>query len=285
MSDQSNPRAVIGDNQPDLSGSSTLNRLSEDYAELSRSAALLLETARSLGETIENERELEGFSNVVVSMRDAIARAEAARAAEKEPFLRGGQAVDGWFGNLKERLGKGMNVLQRRINDYQNRKLAEERERRRLEQQQREREAREAREREERLRREAEERRLAAERARKEETRAAKGEAASAAEQEAAAAAAAASTAADAAEEARIESLRKPSEMARSRFDEGRLVTMREVGFADIVDPDKLDAVALWPFVNVKAKEVALRAWAKANGYSRAMPGAEIGKRDEAVVR
>ena len=277
--------AVIGDNRPPDHAAQVTDRLAADYAELSRSTSSLLETARSLGETVENERELEGFSNVIVAMRDAIARAEATRVAEKEPYYRAGQAVDGFFNSIKERLDKGRAVLQRRVDAYQQRKLAKERERRRLAAEQAAREERERREEAEKAAREAEEKRLAAERARTEQTRAAKGASADAAEQEAAALAAVASNAATEAEIARIETLRKPSEVVRSRFDEGRMVTMRQVGYAEVVDAAKLDAVALWPFVNINAKEVALRAWAKANGHAKQMDGAEIGKRDEAVVR
>jgi flagellar biosynthesis GTPase FlhF len=280
-----NPRATIGDNRPTDATESLLGRLGDDYGELTRSASSLLETARSLGETVENERELEGFSNVIVAMRDAIARAEAARTAEKEPYLRGGQAVDGFFSSLKERLDKGRTVLQRRVDVYQNRKLAEERERRRLAAEQAVREQRERDAEAARLAREAEEKRLAAERARKPETKEAKVASASAAEGEAAAAAAAASVASDAAETARIDTLRKPSEIARSRFDEGRLVTMRQVGFAELVDRERVDMNALRPYFTEQEIAKALRGWAKATGHKKPMDGAEIGLRDEAVVR
>lgn len=280
-----NPRAVAGDNVGASRDRTIEDRLSEDYGELGRATSGLLESARSLGETVENERELEGFSNVIVAMRDAGARAEAARIAEKEPYLRGGQAVDGFFSSIKERLAKAQSVLQRRVDAYQQRKRDAERERLRLVREEQERIARETREREERARREAEEARLAAERARKPETIAVKSATAQAAEQEAAAAAAAASTAASEAEAARIDTLRPSADLVRERFEGGRVVTGQDVGYAEIVDADKLDAVALWPFVHIKAKQVALNAWAKANGHNKQMPGAEIGFRFKAPVR
>lgn len=275
----------IGDNRGPVSTEQVSERLAADYAELSRSASLLLESARSLGETVENERELEGFSNVIVAMRDAHARAEATRVAEKEPYYRSGQAVDGFFNSIKERLDKGRQVLQRRVDAYQERKRNAERERLRLIREQQEREALARREAAERAEREAEEARLAAERARKPETKEAKAAVASAAEEEAAAAAAAASTASQEAETARIDTLRPSADLVRERFDSGRLVTGQDVGYAEVVDASKLDPVALWPFVNIKAKEVALRAWAKANGHSKQMDGAEIGHRFRAPVR
>lgn len=275
----------IGDNRPPDRGSETWNQLSRDYAELAGSAASLLETARSLGETVENERELEGFSNVIVAMRDAAARAEAARVAEKEPYLRGGQAVDGFFSSLKERLSKGMNVLQRRVDAYQQRKRDAERERLRLIAEQTAREERERREAAAKAAREAEEKRLAAERARLEQTRAAKGASASVAEQEAAAAAAAASTAAQEAEAARIDTLRPSADLVRERFEGGRVVTGQDVGYAELVDRDKVDMNALRPYFTDKEIEKALRGWAKATGHSKQMAGAEIGFRFRAPVR
>jgi hypothetical protein len=285
MNDQTNPRAVIGDNRPVDAAASVLDRLGTDYGELSRSASSLLETARSLGETVENERELEGFSNVIVSLRDTIGRAEAARTAEKEPYLRGGQAVDGFFSSLKERLDKGRAILQRRVDAYQERKRNAERERLRLIRETQEREAREARAREQEALRVAEEARLAAERARKPETKAAKGESASAAEGEAAAAAAAASSAADAAETARIDTLRPSADLVRERFEGGRVVTGQDVGYAELVDRNKVDMNALRPYFTEAEIAKALRGWAKATGHNKQMDGAEIGHRFRAPVR
>lgn len=286
MQNIENPRAVIGDNvHADDATASLVDRLSSDYGALTKSAALLLDSARSLGETVENERELEGFSNTIVAIRDAASRAEAYRVSEKEPYLRSGQAVDGFFNSIKERLEKGRKVLQGRVDDYQRRKLAAERERRRLEAERQAREAKEAREREDAARREAEERRLAAERARKPEIAGAKAAIADEAEQAAASAAADATVAQDAAETARIEALRKGSDMSRSRFDGGRLVTTREVGFCELVDRSLVDLNELRPYFTETEIAKAARGWAKATGYTRQMPGLDVGKRDEAVVR
>lgn len=285
MNEVTNPRAVVGDNRPLDYAEQTLGRLTTDYGELSKTTADLLETARSLGETVENERELEGFSNVIVRLRDTSARAEAIRVDEKNPHLRAGQAIDGFFNSIRERLIKAQAVLQRRVDAYQERKRNAERERLRLEQEQRDREAKEAREREEKAAREAEEKRLAAERARKEETRAAKGAEASVAEQEAAAAAAAASTAAAEAEEARINTLRPSADLVRERFEGGRVVTGQDVGYAELVDRDKVDMNALRPYFTEAEIAKALRGWAKATGHSKQMDGAEIGFRFRAPVR
>ena len=277
----------IGDNRPppEVAYRAVIERLASEYLQLSISASELIDAAKLLPETVLDESELQTFSNNIIALRDAVARAEAARVAEKEDYLRSGQAVDGFFGGIKERLTKAMNVLHRRVGEYQNAKLAAERERRRLEAEQRARDAQQARDREERSRREAEEARLAALRARLPQTREEKAAIADEAEGAASQAAAAAAVAAASAEEARIETMRKASEIARSRFEEGRLVTMKRVPFVEIIDFEKLDAARLWPFVPPEAKERALKAWAKSTGYSRAMDGAVIEMRDETVVR
>lgn len=260
-------------------------RLDADYAEMTRTAASLLERARALPEAVADEAALEKFSGLVVEMRDAAARAEATRKAEKEPHYRAGQRVDGFFNSIQERLAKGMGVLSRRVKDYQNRKLEEERERRRLAAEQAAREERERREAAERAEREAEEARLAAERARKPETKEAKAAAADEAEAKAAEATTAAAVAHDEAEAARIDTLRKPSEIARSRFDSGRLVTMKQVGYVEVVDRDKLDMKALWPFFKDEEILKALRGWAKTKSFKAPMDGAIVEMRDEAVIR
>ncbi len=280
-----NPRAVAGSNEaPDYAQTIT-EQMRRDYAELEKSAADALEQARGLPETVDDEPALRQFADIVVRMRDTFNRADAARVSEKEPFLRGGQAVDGFFNTLKGRLEKGMAVLTKRVNVYQQRKLAEERERRRIEAEAAARAAREAQEAEARLAREAEERRLSAERARKPEHVETKSAAAVAAEQAASDATVEANLAADKAEAAHISTLHKPAEMTRSQFDGGRLVTMRQVGYAEIMDKMALDPIALWPFVKEEAALQALKAWAKTNSFKRPMAGAIVEMRDDTVVR
>jgi hypothetical protein len=280
-----NAIAERGHNQPPDYAQEITDRMARDYAELEKSAADLLAEARTLPEEVDDEASLKTFSDVVVRMRDTVGRAEGVRIAEKEPFLRGGQAVDGFFNSMKTRLEKGMLALTKRVNVYQQRKLAEERERRRLEAEALAREAREKQEAEAKAAREAEEKRLAADRARKPEQAAAKSAAAIAAEQAASDAAVEASLAADRAQEAHINTLHKPAEMTRSQFDDGRLVTMRQVGYVEIVDKMKLDWATLAPFVKEEHALQALKAWAKTNSFRRPMDGAIIEMRDDTVIR
>jgi len=274
----------LGDNQPNHV-QDVIDRLADEYKALEETTAAALEKARQLPVELQDETDLEKLSNQVVDMRDIAARAEATRKAEKEPYLRSGQAVDGFFNGLKERLEKGMRVLTQRANDYQQKKLAAERERRRLEAERQQRIADAERKEAQRKIREAEERRLEAERARKPETIAAKSAVADQLEQQAAEQAAAASAAANAAHAAHIETLKTPAEVARSRFDGGRLATMAQVGHVEIVDKMKLDAATLWPFIKEDHALQALKAWAKTTAFKRPMDGAIVEMRDDTVIR
>jgi hypothetical protein len=280
-----NPRAVIGSNRPPDFAERIGAQIADDYAELASTASLSLEKARSLPETVEDEDTLEKYSSSIVDMRDTAARAEANRKMEKEPFWRAGQAVDGFFNGIQERLNKTIGILQKRVHAYNERKLAAERERRRLEAEETARIAREKQEAEDRTRAAAEEARLAAERARKPELIEQKSAVATQQEQAAAGARVDAVVANEKAQDARIETLRKPSEMVRSRFDEGRLVTMRQVGYVEILDKAKLDKEKLWPFLKDDDVLKALKAWAKTTSHKQAMDGAIVEMRDDTVIR
>jgi hypothetical protein len=94
-----------------------------------------------------------------------------------------------------------------------------------------------------------------------------------------------ANLASDAAEAAHIETLRKASDMTRSRFDGGRVVTMKQVGYVEVLDKMKLDPVALWPFIKEEYALQALKAWAKTNSFRRPMDGAIVEMRDDTVIR
>lgn len=280
-----NALAERGHNQPPDFAKEVTDRMAKDYAEMANTATALLGRAREMPEIVHGEAQLRVFSDMIVDMRDTIARAESTRKAEKEPYFRAGQAVDGFFNSLAERLDKGMKVLAKRVNDYQQRKLAEERERRRLEAEATARAERIARESAEQAAREAEEKRLAADRARKPEIAELKDAAAAEAEALAGAAIAAAKVASDQAEAAHISTLQKPSEVARSRFDEGRLVTMRQVGYTEILDKMALDKEKLWPFLKDADVLKALNGWAKTVSYKQKMDGAIVEMRDETVIR
>jgi chemotaxis protein histidine kinase CheA len=288
-----NPRAVPGDNKaPDYARQVT-ETMARDYAALTQNVADMLEEARALPTEIDGEATLGLYAKLIKAFRDTTARITAFRTAEKEPYLRGGQAVDAFFFSLEDKCARrdrknkpgAADVLQARLDDYQQRKLAEEQARRRREAEEAARVEREAREAAAKAAQEAEERRLAAERARAPAQVEAKEQAAQAAETASDAARVEQQVASAAAEEKYVDTLARPADMVRTRVDEGPLVTMQQVGYAEIEDDSKLDKNLLWPFLSIDAKEKALRAWAKTTGYRTKMDGAAIGHRNKSAVR
>lgn len=280
-----NPEAVVGHNDAPISAQSVTAAMARDYAALSDAAAGLLAEARALPEAVEDEPTLGSVSAVIVKIRDKAKFANATREKEKEPYLRGGQAVDAFFKDIIDRLDKTNTILGRRVNAYQQAKLAEERAAREREAAEAARVAREANARlaeQERLQREAEE---AAARARKAENIAAHEDRAADHAELAAAASKAAAHALNEAAAAESAAAAKPAEMTRSRFSEGTVVTMKQVGYVELLDSAKLDLAALRPFIKDEHLLMALRAWAKINNYKKPMDGAIVEMRDEAVVR
>lgn len=288
-----NPRAVAGNNKAPDYAQRVTEQIAIDYAELSANVTLMLDEARVLPKEIEDEATLGLYAKLIKRFRDTTARITAFRTAEKEPYLRGGQAVDAFFFSLEDKCARrekknkpgAADILQDRLDDYQQRKLAQEQAVRRRAAEETARIERETREAAEKAAREAEEARLAAERARKPETTAAKTEIAEHKETVADAATVAAQVAGAAAEDAYVETLARPADLVRTRVEDGPLVTMNQIGYAEIVDDAKLDKEKLWAFISLDAKEKALRAWAKTTGHRTQMEGAAIGHKNKSAVR
>lgn len=299
-----NPRAVIGDNQPPLPrqisaeenfGAVVAAFLADEYAAIVNTADELLVSARALPEGVTDEADVAAYADLIKRLRDTAKRAEAFRAKEKEPYLRGSDAVDGFFFTLIDRLARrssmrhakpgAADVLHARLDAYQQRKLAEEAERRRVAAEEEARIAREAKAEADRAAAAAEAARLAADRARKPETIAEKEAVAEAAEQQASSAKIDAEIAVDRAQAAHVATLAKPADMARTRVDGGPVVTMARENYAIITDAAALDKETLWPFITLDAKEKALRAWAKTTGYAQPMAGAAVGSKPRTAVR
>lgn len=287
-----NPRAVPGDNQPDHAAI-VMDRLTHEYTEIQRSVADALEEARKLPKEVADEAAQSEYASVIKRLRDLDARVEGIRLAEKEPFLRSGNAVDSFFKSLRSKLfrqGKNdqagaADVLQARVNDYQRRIEAEERRRR-------DEEARKAREEEDRLRREREEQeRLQREeeakaaRARKVENEDAANARAKAAADEAARLRAQEDLARDARRQAEQDAAAKSADLVRTRTESGHMVTAKQVPYVEITDRMQLDFEQLKPFFKDSDVLAALKAWAKVVQHKKQMPGAIIEMRSEAVIR
>jgi hypothetical protein len=297
MSDSAqNPRAVVGDNRDPEIAKRVAEQMARDYAGLVENVSALLDEARKLPHQIPDdadEETLGRFANVIKNLRDAAKRIEGFHEAEKAPHLRAGQAVDGFFFTLWDKVIRrdrkknpgAADILQARVDDYVQRKIAAEAERRRQALAEADRLAREAAAKAEAERRAAEEARLAAERARKPEHIETKQSAAAVAETAAAVAAATAQVAATRAEDAYVDTLAKPADMVRTRVGEGAILTAGTVPYSLIENDNLLDRDALWPFISLEAKQKALNAWAKTTNYNKPMPGAAIGRKARGQVR
>lgn len=302
MNTITNPREIIGGNQPPLARSIAAEEnfagtvtafLEEEYRQLPTTVAQLLEEARAVPQVIEDEPTMGTVAKLIKRLRDEAAKIEAFRVAEKEPYLRGEQAVDSFFFAQKEKCIRrdkkakpgAADVLQTRLDDYNQRKLAAERERLRLEAEKAQRERDEAARKEQEAAEKAEADRLAAERARKPETQAVKAEVAEQSVQAASQAKIDADRAADIAEAAHIATLAKPANIVRTRVEEGPTVTMATEPYALVEDYDLLDKTVLWRFIKRDAIEQALRAWARTTNYNQQMAGAKIGRKPKTVVR
>lgn len=291
-----NPRAVVGDNQAPDYAQRVTEQMARDYAALEESVSTLLTEAREKPREVSTDAEATDIGALIKRMSDADKRAEAFRVAEKEPHLRGANAVDGFFFAIRDRLGKrnkndrsakpgAIDILQARVTAYLEKKRIEEETRRRREADEAARVAREAAAKAEAERVAAEQARLAAERARKPEIKEQKAEVAAQAEQTASVSTAEAQVAGTLAQEAHIATLAKPADMARTRGDDGVLLTLAKESYAIVVDRSKLDAMKLWPFFTDAEVEKALRGWAKNTGFNSPMDGAEIGRKNKGVTR
>lgn len=297
--DNYNPRAVPGANQaPDYAQQET-QRLAQDYVGLTDSLAMLLEEANAFPRGVNNDEEALARGAVIKKLRDLDSRTEGVRVLEKEPHLRRGNAVDSFFGAIRDQIIKPKNqrtakpgaidLLQGDINAYQEKKIAAERARIEAERREAERKAREAEEVARKAAAEAAERAAAAERARKAENIAARQREAEAQQEAADLAAAEARRQNELAEEARLASLVKPADIARVRGNDtsgaGVTLTVAKEPYAILTDRTKVDLEQLRPYFTEAEIEKALRGWAKATGHRIAMAGAEIGFRNKGVTR
>jgi hypothetical protein len=288
-----NDRAVMGGNRPPDWAHLETERLKSEYVGYRTTATELLELSKSAPEIIDNNDDMLRTAALVKRIADLDARVEETRKVEKEPHLRCGNAVDQYFGSVRAFLFRAKktdkpgigDTLQARIDNFNQRKAAEERRvREETERKAREEANRLARVREENERKEREARE-AAERARKPERIAELEQAANVAAEAVAQTKADESIARADLSNARADMAAPTADLVRTRGDDGVLVTMRQEGFAEVTDSSKLDAVTLWAFVKEDAKAAAFRAWAKMNQFRKEMAGGVVGFRDKTVIR
>lgn len=298
-----NPRAVIGANNPPLGQMIAAESgdfatvvtafLEAEYQQYPEQMQALLDGAANLPETITSQEDKEATATVVKQLRDLNAKFKAFHNKEKQPYLRGGQAVDQYFFGMMDKLAArnrndrpgAMDVLLKRMTAYDNMLIEQERQRRLAAEAEARRVAEAARREAEeaaRIQREADAR---AARARTEATRLQREQEAQQRREHAAATAALATTLADTAQAARVETVAPVHAVVRNRGNDGTLSTVRVVPYAIVEDRTLLDKDRLWPFLKMAAIEQALAAWAKTTDYNIQMPGASIGRRNESTVR
>lgn len=303
---EANPRVGIGGNEPPIwatlrgfAGEENFSEtvtdyLNDEYKQFDKPFDDLLDEARAIAalKVLPDKETRDKVPPLIKRIRDLAGKFNAFHTKEKEPYLRGGQAVDQKFYGKIDRLLRRVrtnkpgaaDVLNAMLTDYDNAVLAAEQERRRLAAVEAARIAKAAQDKADAERIAAEEAAAAAERARKPETKEEKLDVAQAAAQTSAAANVEATVATARAEEAHIETLAKPADLMRERGDDGTMSTMAQEKYAEITDREKLDIAKLAPFLDYAALEKALRAWARTTDYRQAMPGASVGRRNKSRV-
>jgi hypothetical protein len=295
---ETNPRAVVGDNQAPAYAERVSEALKRDYGALEQGIDSLLTEARAAPKEANDDPTAAQLGLIVKQLHDAYARAESYRTAEKEPHLRAGQAVDAWFKGLQGKLRRhnpkdrheqpgAADILQARIDDFLERKRLAEEQARRAEAARLAAEARARADEEARARLAAADAAAAAERARNADRIAEKSALAKVEAERAAAAAIEAEVARQAAQEAHIATLAKPADMSRTRGD-GVLLTQAREGYVILTDRNQISLATLevlLPYLTDAELEKAARGFARTTNHSRQLDGFEIGFRRKGVTR
>ena len=227
----------------------TTDELAIDYKDDSLTSL----EARATGCPAEiNDDETYGqWQDLIADINSEAKRIEATRVAVKEPYLRAGSTVDGFFNGMKQRALKAVTPVSNVCRAYMLRKADEERQRR---------EAEARRLREEQERREAEAR-AAQERADKLKRESLKQQAQEQADLAAREANRLANEATAREEQARA----KSADLGRTRSATGTLGSLKDTWKFEVTDIDEVKGSQIWGFVKREHKEQAIAAYMKAN--------------------
>lgn len=124
MNERIDPRLEMGGNNPPLA-----DQLNISEREIIDAAEAIAKRANDAPKTIDDknaEAATALIGSIVVDAQALFARLEKRRAVVKDPYLRGGQAVDLFFGGAKDRMTLIAGLLPRRIKTYRDAKRAEE---------------------------------------------------------------------------------------------------------------------------------------------------------------
>jgi hypothetical protein len=225
-----NPRAVSGGNNPPT----LAEELASRHKDLFALVEPLAQRANAQPKVITSDAENFALGTVVKDATAAIKSLEDARVAEKEPYLRGGQEVDGTFNAPKGRLTKIVAGLSARADTFAHEKKMEAR--------------RKAQEEEKKLRDEEERQRRMAQLDQDFGNY-------EAAEERVETAA----SFAHRADHAASTSVASTPDLTRSRSDEGMVATASDKWTFRVADWSKVDIAALRPFIPIDVLEKALR--------------------------
>lgn len=297
-----NEEAVQGHNAPPDHGKIAADRMNEEYAKERKAVDDLLgEALHLIGSKdknipavyVEDDETMGRFATLVKRLRDTSAQLLSHHKKEKEPYYRAGQAVDRFFFGLAElctRRNKtdaagAADILQARVDDFMQKKLAAEEARRaearRLAQAEEDRLTR-LRLAQEQAARDA---LLKAERAKKPENIEAHQTTAADNAAKAIETRGAENVARDKTVEATQAAAAKPADLVGTRVSNDTKVTMARENYCEVEDVSLLEGATLWDFVRDDAKIQAVKDWAKITQYKRPMPGAKIGSRPKTVIR
>jgi hypothetical protein len=120
MTIDTNPRAVLGGNHPPEA--TPFERAEKEIGDLYDEAKLWLD-----GAAVEGEEVAGGLSNLLNLLRGAEKAADAAREAEKKPFLEAGRAVDAKFGPVIKRAKLAQDGCKKALAPWLEQKEAEKR--------------------------------------------------------------------------------------------------------------------------------------------------------------
>lgn len=122
--------AKIGHNKPPSDIEILSERLTVEYVPLIRACEEHVDFAKNVPQHFTKDVEASYTSDYVKRMQVCVKDLEQARKDAKDPFLRQGQFVDGFFGDLKKKLDDTIAIVNKPLQDYLMRKAQEEQKRR-----------------------------------------------------------------------------------------------------------------------------------------------------------
>lgn len=118
--------AMLGHNQPPADADPLRDRLTENHAGLTKSCDDIVFEATLVDDEIKDAPTAATVTALIARIMDQADLVDEKFKVEKDPYLKGGRTVDGWFNVLRDKLKPLKSTLQRRLDAYQAQKEAEE---------------------------------------------------------------------------------------------------------------------------------------------------------------